>query len=207
MDNHQTVVVWDIFVRTFHWILVILVGIAFLTGDDDSLLHVYTGYAILLLIALRLIWGMIGSKHARFVNFICTPTAALDYLKGMLHGTSRRYLGHNPAAAWMVMVLIVLLLLVNATGYLAQPVKGSGAEVSASSVLSFVGSAWADDDDHDRDRKKSSGSKFWEELHEAGAGLLLGLIVLHILGALASSVLHRENLVGAMISGKKIKRE
>lgn len=126
MKNHQTVAVWDIFVRSFHWLLIVLVGIAFLTGDDDSLIHVYAGYAILLLIALRLIWGMIGSKYARFVNFICTPTAALDYLKGMLRGISRRHLGHNPAAAWMIMVLIVLLLLVNATGYLLNRSKVQG---------------------------------------------------------------------------------
>lgn len=121
MDNHQTVTVWDIFVRTFHWTLAILVGIAFLTGDDDSLLHTYTGYTIILLIAMRLIWGLIGSEHARLVNFIGSPVEALDYLKGMLRGTSRRYLGHNPAAAWMIIFLVVLLLLVNATGCLAQP--------------------------------------------------------------------------------------
>ncbi len=201
MDNQQTVVVWDIFVRVFHWALVILVGIAFLTGDDDSLLHVYTGYAILLLIGLRLIWGMIGSEHARFASFITSPGAALDYLKGMLHGTSRRYLGHNPAAAWMMMALILLMLLVNATGYLAQPLKSSGTGIAAQSALSFIGSAWADDDDHHRE--ESSGSEFWEELHEAGAGLLLGLIGLHVLGALVSSLLHRENLIRGMISGRK----
>lgn len=99
MKSQQTVLVWDLFVRIFHWSLVILVGLAFLTGDEKSRLHVYVGYTVVLLIALRLIWGVIGSQHARFANFITSPGSALGYLKSMLRGTPEHYPGHNPAAA------------------------------------------------------------------------------------------------------------
>ncbi len=99
MNNHKTIVVWDLFVRIFHWTLVILVGLAFLTGDDNNRFHAYAGYAVLLLIALRLVWGLIGSQHARFANFITAPGVAIEYLNGMLRGRPGYYLGHNPAAA------------------------------------------------------------------------------------------------------------
>lgn len=206
MSNHQTVAVWDLFVRIFHWTLVVLVGMAFLTGDKGNRVHIYTGCAILLLIAMRLVWGIIGSKHARFANFITSPGAALGYLKSMFRGTPRHYLGHNPAAAWMVLVLLLVLLLVNATGYLALPTQGSQ---NFSTNFAFVTPAWADEDEDDDDyhRGKASGSEFWEDVHEVGAGLLLALIGLHVFGALASSLLHRENLVMAMITGRKTLRE
>ncbi len=194
MKNQQTVVVWDLFVRIFHWSLVILVGLAFLTGDEKSRLHVYVGYTVVLLIALRLVWGVIGSQHARLANFITSPGAALGYLKSMLRGTPEHYPGHNPAAAWMVLTLLLFLLLVNATGYLSLPAQSSQ---SFAADFSFVTPAWADEDEDDDHRLgKASGSEFWEDVHEAGAGLLLALIVLHVFGALASSLLHRENLPG-----------
>ncbi len=206
MSNQQPVVVWDLFVRIFHWSLVILVGVAFLSGDEKSRLHAYVGYTVALLIALRLVWGIIGSKHARFANFITSPGAALSYLKSMFRGTPRHYLGHNPAAAWMVLVLLLVLLLVNATGYLALPTQGSQ---NFSTNFAFVTPAWADEDEDDDDyhRGKASGSEFWEDVHEVGASLLLALIGLHVFGALASSLLHRENLVKSMVTGRKIRRE
>lgn len=202
MDNHKTIVVWDLFVRIFHWALVILVGLAFLTGDDNNQVHAYAGYAVLLLITLRLVWGLIGSQHARFANFITAPGVAIEYLKGMLRGRPGYYLGHNPAAAWMVVVLLLALLLVNATGYLAQPTKISGY---ATAAFALITPAMADDDNDHRGEK--SGSEFWEDLHEVGAGLLLTLIGLHVVGALVSSLLHRENLVKSMVTGRKIRRE
>jgi len=205
MSNQQPAVVWDLFVRIFHWSLVILVGVAFLTGDEKSRLHAYVGYTGALLIALRLVWGIIGSKHARFANFITSPGATLGYLKSMFRGTPRHYLGHNPAAAWMVLVLLLVLLLVNATGYLALPTQDSQ---NFSTNFALVTPAWADEDEDDDDhhRGKASGSEFWEDVHEVGAGLLLALIGLHVFGALASSLLHRENLVKSMVTGRKIRR-
>lgn len=204
MKNQQTVLVWDLFVRIFHWSLVILVGLAFLSGDEKNRLHVYLGYTVALLIALRLVWGVIGSQHARLANFITPPGAAIEYLKSMLRGTPEPYPGHNPAAAWMVLTLLLVLLLVNATGYLALPTQGSQRFAAD---FAFVTPAWADEYKGDDHLGKASSSEFWEEVHEAGAGLLLALISLHVFGALASSLLHQENLVKSMITGRKIRQE
>lgn len=204
MKSQQTVLVWDLFVRIFHWSLALLVGLAFLTGDDASSVHVYVGYATALLIVLRLIWGIIGSRQARLTQLIASPGAALGYLKSMLRGTPKHYLGHNPAAAFMVLALLLTLLLVNATGYLALPSQDSQ---NVAADFAFVTPAWADEDEDDNHLGKASGSEFWKDVHEAGAGLLLGLIGVHIFGALASSLLHRENLVKSMFTGRKIRRE
>lgn len=105
----------------------------------------------------------------------------------------------------MVLTLLLVLLLVNATGYLALPTQDSQ---NFATGFSFVTPAWPDEDeDDDHHQGMASGSEFWEDVHEAGAGLLLALIGLHIFGALASSLLHRENLVKSMITGRKIRRE
>lgn len=202
MKTAETVPVWDIFVRVFHWFLVLLVLLAFLTGDDARSLHFFFGYAILVLIGLRLVWGLIGTRHARFASFITPPREAWSYLKGLLTGRSRHYLGHNPAAAWMVVALLLILLLVNGSGHLAKPDQPQGY-AKALKQVSLVTPAYADDD---FGGEGESGG-FIGEIHEALAGLLIGLIGLHVCGALLSSLLHRENLVAAMVHGRKIKRE
>lgn len=199
MKNQDTVLVWDLFVRIFHWSLVLLVGLAFLTGDEKSRVHVYAGYATLVLIALRLVWGVVGSRQARLTRLIVSPGAALEYLKSMLRGRPEHYLGHNPAAAWMVLALLLTLLLVNASGYLALPTQGIQ---KSTADFAFISLALADDNE-DHDQHDGSGSKFWKEVHEAVAGLLMTLIALHVIGSLASSLLHRENLIKSMFTGRK----
>ena len=78
------VYVWDPLVRFFHWTLVLAFIIAYLTGDDESTLHVYSGYYIFGLTAVRFLWGLVGTRYARFSNFIYYPSAALDYLKSLV---------------------------------------------------------------------------------------------------------------------------
>ena len=111
--------VWDIFVRVFHWVLVATFAAAWLTSDDFVWLHKIFGYGVLILIAMRLIWGFVGSKYARFSNFITSPAAAISYLIDMKNGNERRYLGHNPAGGVMIIVLLLGLLVTGVTGWMS----------------------------------------------------------------------------------------
>ena len=118
--DEPTVPVWDRFVRLFHWSMVSLVAIAFLTTDDARWLHELAGYAVLALIAARLIWGVVGTHHALFISFIAGPRAVLRYLRLLRDGRAPRYLGHNPAGGAMIAALLVLLVIVSGSGWLSE---------------------------------------------------------------------------------------
>jgi cytochrome b len=166
-----SVKVWDPFVRIFHWSLVILFALAWLTEHRQAL-HQPIGYAILALVALRIVWGFIGSRHARFSDFVRSPRAMLTYMRGLLTGTAPRVLGHNPLAGVMILALLAMLLATGASGWLIT-------------TGSFRSAEWL------------------EELHEALASLTLALVGLHVLAVLVMSAVHSENLVRAMITGRK----
>jgi cytochrome b len=168
----ETVPVWDRFVRVFHWSLAILVLIEFLTTDDGRTLHHLAGYAVLGLIGARVVWGVIGSRHARFTSFVAGPRGVLDYLRALRLGKAPRHLGHNPAGGMMIVALLGLLVVVAGSGWLSE-------------TDAFFGVAWVD------------------HLHHISAHLLLVLIGLHVCGVVVSSWLHRENLVVAMLTGRK----
>lgn len=112
-----TVKIWDLFVRGFHWSLVALFAVAFLTGDEIEWLHMWAGYAIAALVAMRIVWGFIGSENARFSSFVKGPRAVVAFLKQSLHLEAPRYLGHNPAGGAMIVILLVLLTALCATGF------------------------------------------------------------------------------------------
>jgi cytochrome b len=113
-----TVTVWDPFIRVFHWSLVLLFAVAFLTGDEIEWMHLWAGYAIAALVALRIVWGFIGSRHARFSDFVKGPSTVLKYLKPSTRLEAPRYVGHNPAGGAMIVLLIVMLIGISITGYL-----------------------------------------------------------------------------------------
>jgi cytochrome b len=113
-----TVKVWDPFVRLFHWCLVALVVIAFLTSDEAVLIHVAVGYAIVGLVAARILWGFIGTRRARFTDFVKSPAETLRYGAQTLLGKSPRYLGHNPLGGAMIVALLAMLLTICGGGYL-----------------------------------------------------------------------------------------
>ena len=215
----KTIKVWDLFVRVFHWSLVLAILSQLITADDFQPIHVRIGYFIIVLLVLRIIWGFIGTRHARFTDFLYPPTAVLAYLKGLFRGTARRYDGHNPAGGAMVVALLVALTLTTLTGLLTYGAEGRGPLALGTGNL--VARALADDDDHD-DRPDHSGryaydapgemhgraaseqnAHFWKEIHESLVGLLIFLAVVHIGGVLVSSYAHKENLVWAMITGRK----
>ncbi|MGO4907208.1 cytochrome b/b6 domain-containing protein [Pseudorhodobacter sp. W20_MBD10_FR17] len=113
----KTILVWDLGVRLFHWSLVAMVLAAYLT-EDFRKAHRYLGYAVIALIAFRLVWGLIGSYHARFITFIPGPIRLTNYLRAIMFAKEKRYLGHNPAGAAMIVALLVTLGAIGATGYM-----------------------------------------------------------------------------------------
>lgn len=114
----QRVFVWDLFVRIFHWSLVSGYVISMFLSEKGHTLHRWTGYGILILIALRVIWGFIGSPHARFKDFFPTPRKLLAYVSQLLQGKEPRYIGHNPAGASMMIALLVFMVLCAITGWM-----------------------------------------------------------------------------------------
>jgi cytochrome b len=110
--------VWDPLVRVFHWSLAALFVLAYATGDEVERLHIAAGYAIAGLIALRVVWGFVGPRHARFGDFVRSPRAILAYLRDKLLHRPPRYIGHNPAGGAMIVALLALLTATGVTGYM-----------------------------------------------------------------------------------------
>lgn len=164
--------VWDPVVRMFHWGLVGLFAFSFLTGDEWKQAHILSGYAIVGLLLVRIIWGFVGSHHARFSNFIYDPITTLGFLRDSLAMRAKRYIGHNPAGGAMVLALLLAISGIATTGYMMT-------------TDTYWGVEWV------------------EVAHELLVNVTLGLVVLHIAGVLLASIEHRENLVRAMVTGRK----
>jgi cytochrome b len=202
MTDHE-VRVWDPLVRVFHWSLVAAFAIAWLSGDEESLLHIYSGYFIIGLVAFRVLWGFMGSRHARFGDFLYSPRRTLQYLKSLRSGTPEVFLGHNPAGGWMIVLLLVSLALTSYTGLKVYGVEGHGP-LAATAGVALVTTAQADEEEHEgRNGAGREGEDFWEEIHEFFANLTVFLVVIHVAGVVVASRLHGENLVRAMITGNK----
>jgi cytochrome b len=182
---NASVLVWDAPTRLFHWTLVLLVALAWVTGEADGSMftvHKLAGYGVAVLLVFRVIWGFAGSRHSRFADFIRPWPEIRAHLKGMLTLRPARTLGHNPLGGWMALLLLLVLAAQVGTGLFASD-DGLGGPL-AGAVSSATAHAIA-------------------ELHEALSGALLGLIGLHIAGVLVESLLTRDNLVRAMITGRK----
>lgn len=204
--------VWDPLVRLFHWSLVAAFAIAYFTGEEESLVHIYAGYFIIGLLVFRLVWGFVGTRHARFSDFLYSPARTSQYLKSLFSATPEHFIGHNPAAGWMVMLLLIFLVITSYTGLKVYGAEGHGPLAAGTGRVTLVASAHANDDDDDDDKheaagdnghEREAGEEFWEELHEVFANLTVLLVFIHVAGVVVSSRLHRENLVRAMITGKK----
>jgi cytochrome b len=215
-DEKKQVVVWDSFIRVFHWSLLLLFFVAYVTGDDKGALHRYVGYTVLLLVIARICWGFWGTKHALFSDFICSPAKGLNYLKELVTGKPAHYIGHNPAAAWMILVLLTSSIIICLTGYAAHTVKRGMNSLGSGNTISIVGNVYADGDKNERHKGKHEGRKrhndgesddesdsVWSDIHEISAQFMLILICLHIAGVAVSSKVHNENLVKGIITGKK----
>lgn len=205
----RTVKVWDPFIRFFHWALVLAIIIQYISAESSKTWHYRIGYLILFLVLARIVWGFIGTQHARFTDFIYKPSVIFGYLWGLLRYKPKHYLGHNPAGGIMVAILLAALLVTTFTGLKA--LGGTGAGLFAGSQIPVLSAAHADDDREDegsyqqgaRHGQKGQGNETWKEIHEAATGVLVFLIIVHICGVIASSWIHKENLILGILTGKK----
>jgi cytochrome b len=183
----NSVRVWDIGVRAFHWILVAAVLAAALTGfilgRTALAWHLVAGVAVLIAVAWRVIWGGLGSPYARFVSFAFGPASVLRHLRDLVRGRHHRHLGHNPLGAMMVFALLAVLVAIGLTG--AMSLGGMLKQGPLRAFLSYTTGKQA------------------LELHNLLAILLLVMIGAHLAGVAFESWRGRENLVAAMLTGEK----
>lgn len=178
--------VWDLPVRLFHGLLLALVGFSWWSGEqggDRMNWHSWSGYAILTLVVFRIGWGFIGSDTARFVSFVRGPRASFTYLRSALKRQPKAYLGHNPLGGWMIMALLLVLLIQVVTGLLGN--DDSDYQAPLAHWLS-----------HD-------ASSLMTTLHAYNFDLLLILVGLHVVAVLTHVMLHRDDMLKAMLTGVK----
>ena len=181
----RSVLVWDIPVRVFHWLIVALVAAAYATWRLNWIVsHEWIGYATLTLLLFRLSWGFLGSETARFSSFLASPRNVLQHLKGWLRREPDYQVGHNPAGGWMVLILIALLLAETLTGvYVANDIADEGPLTEL--VPARVANAIA-----------ASHAILWDAL--------LAAILLHVLAIAGFAAIKGQNLLRPMITGTKL---
>jgi cytochrome b len=207
MGQPASTLVWDPLVRFGHWALVAAFAVAYLSAEEEAggpdPLHVWGGYVVGGIVVLRVLWGFVGPRHARFSDFVCGPIKALIYLRDSLLGRGRRYLGHSPAGGAMVIALLVFLAATVATGLVAYGEQGKGPLATAR----VTGANAAGNDAGGNSVRQGGEGESTEnaigELHGLLANITLTLVGAHIFGVALASFVHRENLVLAMISGRK----
>jgi len=175
--------VWDPFVRVFHWTVVVAFTVAYLTEDDLLTVHVWAGYVVGALVVARIIWGFVGSRHARFSDFVYAPATAFRYVRDLLTFRGSRYLGQSPGGGYMVLLLLTFLAATVVTGLVVY-----GGEDQAGPLAGLFSEATGES---------------MEEWHEVIANITLALIFVHIAAVVLASFAHRENLVRAMVTGRK----
>lgn len=168
--------VWDLFVRIFHWSLVVAFSVAFYYRESewDRLIHVNAGYVVAGLLLARIIWGFMKTRYASFHAFPLNPIHAAKYLWRFLHGRGRRFIGHNPAGSVIIYTMLFCGLTTVVSGYLVY------------------NDGWLFDD-----------SGYLASLHYYSSWAWMILVVIHVIGVIAESILHRDNLIKAMITGCK----
>lgn len=205
----KRIAVWDPLVRALHWTLVLAFVVAYLTEDDFETAHVWAGYAVGAIVLIRVGWGFVGTRHARFADFVAGPGRALRYLRDLLLFRAERHVGHSPAGGAMVLLLLVSLAATVGTGlatYAVRENKGPLAPwLGTAQTMSLAATPPASVDapgERKRTKPKKPG-KLLKNVHEFFANLTLALVVLHVAGVLLASLVHRENLTRSMIDGWK----
>ncbi|MFL9941919.1 cytochrome b/b6 domain-containing protein [Paraburkholderia graminis] len=166
------ILVWDAPVRVFHWLMVACFAGAWLTAESERwrVVHVTLGYTMIGLVAFRIVWGLVGTRYARFSDFVRSPASVVRYLASVVKLRPEPHLGHNPAGGIAIIVMLLLTCAVGVTGWLAY----------------------------------RSGTGGWlKDLHEGAANTMLAFVTVHVVAVLGSSLLHHDNLTGAMITGYK----
>ncbi len=184
----QQVLAWDLPTRAFKWTLVALVFFGWLSneiGHATPAWHKWNGYAILVLVVFRLLWGFFGGSTARFANFVRGPGAAIGYLRDALAGSGPRYLGHNPLGACMVLALIAIVGAQAATGLYAAD---EDRLIISGPLARTVSDGWVN---------------FAARWHHRLFDLLTILIVVHVAVNLFYQFVKRDRLISAMARGVK----
>jgi len=209
--DRSLMTVWDPLVRVLHWVLVIAFLIAYLTEDDLLTVHVWAGYVVGGVVVLRIGWGFLGPRRARFTDFVYGPRRILNYAWGLVRlRAEHRYVGHSPTGGAMVVVLLVALSATVWSGLEVLALERGAGPLAASAASVVPVAVVAADEEHESSEAavgergaERAGEEFWEELHEVAANVTLVLVILHIAGVLLASLVYRENLVRAMFTGRK----
>lgn len=194
--TQATIKVWDPVVRIGHWTLVLAFFIAYFTEDDFMTQHVWAGYVVGAVVCFRLLWGFVGTQHARFKDFVRSPATVIRYVRDLRNKPSKRYIGHNPIGGAMIIALLLCLAITVYTGlalYAIEDQAGPFAAWFAPEPTVVASTA------HEEDPRE----EFWEELHEVFSNVTLALVILHVAGGLLSSYIYKENLILAMFTGRK----
>ena len=180
----RLVPVWDLPIRLFHWLTVLLVAGAYVTVRLNLFdLHVRIGEALLVLVIFRVLWGCLGSETARFRSFVASPAAAFRHLRHLSSREPDLQVGHNAAGAWMVLALIALLLIETLSGlYINNEIADQGP-------LSIWVPAWL--------------ANAISDLHAFGWDLLLAAVALHLIAIATYTLLKGHHLVRPMLTGRK----
>lgn len=210
-QSERQVRVWDLFVRVFHWTVAVGFFIAYFT-EDLLTLHVWAGYVVGALVVLRIAWGFVGPRHARFADFLHPPGVVFGYLRDLIMLGGKRYLGHSPGGGAMAIALLIGLLATVGSGLVLYALEENAGPlagiVAAAPVESQQASARGEAEEEEEagehgDGEAERSEDLWEEVHEVLADLMLVLVIVHIAGVLLASYVHHENLTRAMVTGRK----
>lgn len=186
-----SVLVWDWPTRAFHWTLVTLIACAWVSfefankiGDPTLIWHRWNGYAILVLVVFRLIWGLVGSSTARFATFVRRPAAVIRYAMGMVKGAKEHYLGHNPLGTGMVLVLLALVATQGMLGLFSLEHN----EITAGPLKRLI---------------SDEAAAVVTSIHVKGFKIILAFACLHVLANVGYSLISGDPLIKAMVTGKK----
>jgi len=182
----QKKIVWDLPVRLFHWVLVVLFIAAWTTAEQGPAWmdrHMLIGYAIMTLVLFRLLWGIYGSDQARFRTFFSGPRQVLAYVQNMLHGTAEQSIGHNPLGGWSVVVMLLLIGIQTGTGLFAND------DIYNEGPLT----GWV----------SNATSGLLTRIHKLNFNLLLAIVAIHIVAVLLHLLVKKENLIKPMFNGFK----
>ncbi|NQV83577.1 MAG: cytochrome b/b6 domain-containing protein [Rhodospirillales bacterium] len=185
LDEAPSIKVWDMPTRAFHWSVLTLAVLAWITSEAEGALfwtHLAAGYGVMGLIVFRLVWGVIGTRHARFHQFVRPWRVVRTHIQELRSFSPAPFLGHTPPGGWMIIALLAVMSLIVVTGLFSGDDGDAGP-------LAYLVSPWLAD---------ALG-----EVHEAGNGLLWTLVVVHVGGVLAVSFLTKDNLIRAMWTGRK----
>ena len=182
----KRVLVWDLPTRLFHWLLVVLVVISFVSGNiggNAMQYHEWSGFTILALLLLRLVWGVVGSRESRFATFVRGPSTVVRYATTILRSDSTPFRGHNPLGGWSIIAMLLALLVQAATGLFAND------DITTEGPLfDWVSKATSD---------------WLTRVHKLNQEVIIALVCIHVLAVLFYLFHKLENLVNPMITGVK----